>query len=151
MIALQIALVLAGAAALSAYAYLRLEGLGRRAWPPMVARGVAWAALGLLLVNVGCPRPPVARRAIVLLDGSLSMVAAGGHWSAAHAAALKLGDVRLFGDERAAGDSLPDRGRSLLAAALAAAGRGHSAAAAVPEWRCSLSAGDSARDRPASV
>ena len=113
--------VLVAAAALAVFTYARLERLGRRAIVPAGARAVAWAALGLLLLNVGCPRPPVARRPLVLLDGSLSMVAAGGRWDEARALARRLGDVHTFGDERPAGDSLPARGRSLLAPALTAA------------------------------
>jgi hypothetical protein len=57
----------------------------------------------------------------VLLDGSLSMVAAGGRWDEARALARRLGDVRTFGDERPADDSVPARGRSLLVPALTAA------------------------------
>lgn len=87
----------------------------------MIARFVAWAALGLLLINVSCPRSPDAGRPLVLLDGSLSMSAAGAHWDSALATARRLGDVRMFGDERDGGDSLPVRGRSLLRPALAAA------------------------------
>lgn len=113
--------VLAAAAALAAFTYLRLERTGGRVGVPLTARAVAWAALGLLLVNVGCPRPPIARRPLVLLDGSLSMAAAGGRWDEARALASRLGDVRIFGDDRVAADSLPNRGRSLLAPALAAA------------------------------
>lgn len=113
--------VLLAAATLAIFTYARLERLGRRAIVPATARTIAWAALGLLVLNVGCPRPPVARRPLVLLDASLSMVAAGGRWEDARAIARRLGDVRTFGDERAAGDSAPARGRSLLAPALTAA------------------------------
>ena len=113
--------VIVAAAALAAATYLGLERLGRRGIPPMVARAIAWAALGLLLVNVSCPRSPEAGRPLVLLDASLSMSAAGAQWDSALAAARGLGDVRYFGDERDAGDSLPIRGRSLLRPALAAA------------------------------
>src|SRR5688500_7441822 len=87
----------------------------------MAARAVAWAALALLLVNVSCPRSPEAGRPVVLLDASLSMTAAGAQWDSALAAARRAGDVRFFGDERDAGDSLPTRGRSLLRPGLAAA------------------------------
>lgn len=117
----RILLVVLAAVALSAGTYLGLERLGRRAWPAIVARTVAWAALGLLLLNVSCPRPPVARRPIVLLDGSLSMTAGGRDWNTSRRLADSLGEVRYFGDERPGRDSLPNRGRSLLAPALAAA------------------------------
>jgi hypothetical protein len=113
--------VLAAGVTLAALTYLRLERTSGRVMLPLTARAVAWAALGLLLLNVGCPRPPVARRPLVLLDGSLSMAAAGGRWGEVQAVAARLGDVRTFGDERPATDSLPTRGRSLLAPALAAA------------------------------
>ena len=118
---MRIFLVVLAAAALSAGTYLGLERLGRRAWPAIVARALAWAALGVLLLNVSCPRPPVVRRPIVLLDGSLSMTATGRAWTESRRLADSLGEVRTFGDERPGGDSLPNRGRSLLAPALAAA------------------------------
>ncbi len=76
-----IVLLLAGG--LAAFTYLRLERIGRRGWVPMVARAIAWAALGLLLLNLSCPvsRPP--GRPLVLLDASISMGAAGGRWAEA--------------------------------------------------------------------
>ncbi|HEX6644786.1 MAG TPA: hypothetical protein VF037_08910 [Gemmatimonadales bacterium] len=113
--------VIAAAAGLAAATYLGLERLGRRGLVPMAARAVAWAALGVLLLNASCPRPPEARRPLVLLDASLSMTAAGAHWDSARARALRTGDVRYFGNERDSGDSLPDRGQSLLRPALTAA------------------------------
>jgi hypothetical protein len=122
---MRVALVILLAIAASAATYLWLERLGRRGLVPLVCRTVAWAALGLLLVNVSCPVPTAVRRPIALLDASLSLGAAGGHWAEARAAAARLGEVRTFGDERGgvagAADSVPDRGRSLLAPALAAA------------------------------
>src|SRR5688572_24726078 len=87
----------------------------------MLTRAVAWAALALLLLNVSCPVAPAARQPLVLLDGSLSLSAAGGKWREASAAAAALGEVRRFGDERASLDSLPARGRSELGPALRAA------------------------------
>lgn len=117
----QLALAALLALVLAAGTYLGLERLGRRGVGPMLARAVAWTALGLLLLNVSCPVSPEARRPIALLDGSLSMSAAGGHWRDAAAAAAAIGDVRRFGDERAAADSLPVLGRSQLAPALRAA------------------------------
>jgi len=117
----RILLVVLAAVALSAGTYLGLERLGRRAWPAIVARAVAWAALGILLLNVSCPRPPITRRPIVLLDASVSMTAAGRDWSVSRRLADSLGEIRFFGDARPGSDSLPNRGRSLLAPALAAA------------------------------
>ncbi len=117
----RILLVVLAAVALSVGTYLGLERLGRRSWPAIVARALAWAALGLLLLNVSCPRPPVARRPIVLLDGSLSMTAAGRDWAVVRHMADSLGEVRYFGDARGSADTLPDRGRSRLGPALAAA------------------------------
>ncbi len=87
----------------------------------MVCRAIAWAALGLLILNVSCPAPGTVQRPLVLLDGSLSFGAAGGQWPLARDSALKLGEVRLFGDERSGGDTVPDRGRSRLGPALTAA------------------------------
>jgi hypothetical protein len=49
------------------------------------------------------------------------MGAAGGRWREALDSARRWGDVRTFGDEHPAGDSVPTRGRSLLGPALAAA------------------------------
>lgn len=114
-----IVLLLAGG--LAAFTYLRLERIGRRGWVPLACRAIAWAALGLLLLNLSCPvsRPP--GRPLVLLDASLSMSAAGGHWAEARDSAARWGEVRRFGDEHAAADTLPSRGRSLLAPALTAA------------------------------
>lgn len=117
----RILLVVLAAVALSAGTYLGLERLGRRALPAIMARAVAWTALGLLLINLSCPRPPVARRPIVLLDASLSMTAAGRDWPAIRRLADSLGEVRYFGDQRPGLDSLPDRGRSRLMPALSAA------------------------------
>ena len=116
-----IALVVAAAVALASFTYLGLERVGRRGIPALIARALAWAILGLLLVNVSCPRPAAIRRPVVLLDASLSFGAAGGQWDSARAVARSLGDVRRFGDERPIDDSAASRGRSLLAPALAAA------------------------------
>lgn len=118
--------VLVLALALTGFTYLWLERLDRKAWVPMVFRAVAWTALGLLLLDLSCPVPPSVARPLVLLDGSLSMAAAGGRWSEARDSALRLGEVRMFGDEQASRDTTPSRGRSLLGAGLlagSAAGR----------------------------
>jgi hypothetical protein len=87
----------------------------------MVCRGIAWAALGLLLLNVSCPVAGAPRRPLALLDASLSLTAAGGRWPEARDSAARWGEVRRFGDERGSDDTLPSRGRSLLGPALVAA------------------------------
>ena len=119
--AMTFALVLLAAVVLAAVAYTGLERLGRRAILPASLRAVAWASLGLLLLNPGCPVPPDQSRPLVLLDGSLSMRAAGARWEEALTAARGAGEVRLFGDPELRLDSMPSAGRSLLAPALAAA------------------------------
>ncbi len=119
---MSVVLVLGLAGFLSWFTYWRLERLGARAWPAALARAIAWAALGLLLLDLTCStRPGPAARPLVLLDGSLSMTAAGGRWSAARDSAIAWGEVRLFGDARAATDTLPQFGRSDLGPALRAA------------------------------
>ncbi|HEX9895142.1 MAG TPA: hypothetical protein VGA78_14520 [Gemmatimonadales bacterium] len=117
---MSIALISFIAVALAAASYLLLERLGSRAALPAGFRVIAWLSLGLLLVNPGCPVPPDQTRPLVLLDGSLSMTAAGGRWSDALAAARAAGEVRLFGDPDRALDSIPAAGRSHLGPALAA-------------------------------
>src|SRR5215207_4026085 len=116
-----VVLVAVAAFGLAAFTYLYLERLGGRAWVPLFCRGIGWTALGLLLVNVSCPVAGTPQRALTLLDASLSMGVAGGHWEEASDSARSWGDVRPFGDERASRDSTPTRGRSLLAPALLAA------------------------------
>lgn len=118
---MRVLLILVLASLLAIGTYLGLERLGRRALIPMLARAVAWAALGLLLVNVSCPRPPVPQEPLVLLDASLSMGVAGSDWDATRATAESLGEVRFIGDERPGTDSTPDRGRSRLAPAVMSA------------------------------
>jgi hypothetical protein len=121
MLILRTVLVALVAFGLAAFTYLRLERLGRRAWVPLVCRGIAWTALGLLLINVSRPVTGAPLRPLVLLDASLSMGAAGGRWAEARDSAARWGEVRHFGDERVTADSTPRRGRSLLAPALLAA------------------------------
>jgi hypothetical protein len=116
---LRAALVVLLGAGLAALTYLRLERAGRRGWIPMACRAIAWSALGLLLINIGCPAPGEPLRPLVLLDESLSLRAAGGRWAEARDSAVRWGDVRGFGDERP--DSAGGRGRSLLGPALTAA------------------------------
>jgi hypothetical protein len=106
---------------LAAFTYLRLERLGTRAWVAWLCRGIAWTALGLLLLNLSCPVRGAPLRPLVLLDASLSLGAPGGHWAEARDSALRWGEVRTFGDERRSRDTVPTRGRSLLAPALVAA------------------------------
>lgn len=113
--------VLVLATLLSVFTYLRLERLGARAWPAIAARSVAWAALGFLLLNLSCPRPPDRTRPLVLLDASLSMGQDSARWARARQLADSLGEVRFVGDERPAMDSMPDRGQSRLAPALTSA------------------------------
>ncbi len=135
------------AAAGAALTYLGLERLGgRRALVPMAARAVAWAALGLLLLNVSCPVSAAPRRPLVLLDASLSMTAAGGQWARARQVAESLGEVRRFGDERGGADTLPDRGRSQLAASLVAA-----SASDRPVWVVTDGEVEDAADIPADI
>jgi hypothetical protein len=109
------------AVGLAAFTYVRIERLGPRAWLPLVARAIAWSAIGLLILNISCPVAGRPERALVLLDGSLSMDAPGGSWAEARDSALRVGDVRVFGDESASSDTTPTRGRSLLRPALTAA------------------------------
>jgi hypothetical protein len=118
---LGVVLVVLIACGLTAFTYLGLERAGRRAWPAMVFRAIAWAALGLLLLDLSCAVHRPAGRPLVLLDASLSLSAPGGQWRAARDSALRWGEVRTFGDERVMTDTVPTRGRSLLAPALIAA------------------------------
>jgi hypothetical protein len=114
-------LVVLLASALAAFTYLRLERGGPRSWIPLACRAVAWTGLGLLLLNLSCPVRAAPLRPLVLLDASLSFGAPGGRWAEARDSALRWGEVRPFGDERARTDTVPDRGRSLLSPALLAA------------------------------
>jgi hypothetical protein len=110
------------AALLAWFTYWRLERVGQRAWLAAACRAVAWAALGLLILDLSCAvSPGVGPRPLVLLDGSLSMTAAGGRWREALDSARAWGEVRLFGDTHGVNDSLPTMGRSDLGPALAAA------------------------------
>jgi hypothetical protein len=109
------------AASLAFVTYLRLESRGERTWVPMLSRAVAWGALATLLANPSCPGPVDGRPPLVLLDASLSMLADSAHWRAASDTARLLGRVRWFGDARPWTDSVPGRGRSDLAPALASA------------------------------
>ena len=118
MMVVLVVLLAAGAAAL---VYLKWERLGVRAWLPLLCRAIAWIALGLLLVDVSCAVRAAPARPLVLLDASLSLSAAGARWREARDSAARWGEVRRFGDERLTSDTVPTRGRSLLAPALVAA------------------------------
>ncbi len=119
---MRLLLVLLLAATAAWFTYWRLEQLGARAWPAAVARAVAWAALGLLLLDLTCAsQGPASQRPLVLLDASLSMTAAGGRWQEALDSARARGEVRLFGDAAPIQDTLPRFGRSDLEPALRAA------------------------------
>jgi hypothetical protein len=90
-----------------------------RSWIPAGLRALGWAGLALLLVNASCPAASGPSRPIVLLDGSLSMGAAGARWSEALGLARGLGEVRVVGGRP--GDSIPTAGRSQMAPAVLAA------------------------------
>lgn len=108
------------AAAVAAFlSYRFFDAWTRRSWLPAALRALGWGSLALLLVNASCPAPPARSRPIVLLDGSLSLAAAGGRWSEALALARRLGDVRVIGG--APGDTVPTGGLSRLAPAIRAA------------------------------
>jgi hypothetical protein len=109
------------AASLAFVTYLWLEPRSGRIHVPLACRAVAWAGLGALLANPGCPGPADTRAPLVLLDGSLSMAATPARWRAALDTARALGRVRWFGDLRPWTDSTAERGRSQLGPALAAA------------------------------
>lgn len=114
-------LVALAAIGLAAFTYLGLERLGSRGLVPMACRAVAWAALGVLLVNTSCPGALVQEPPLVLLDASLSLGGAQGRWAEAKALADSLGEVRRFGARGAEADSGAVFGRSALAPALIAA------------------------------
>jgi hypothetical protein len=117
---LALILVLAGFA--SWMTYWRLERLGSRARWAALARGLAWAAMGLLLADLSWRTTGgTIIRPLVLMDQSLSMTAAGGHWTEARDSALAWGEVQPFGDRGPTIDSLPQWGRSDLGPALTAA------------------------------
>jgi hypothetical protein len=118
---LWVALIAVLAYSAAAFTYLRLERAGPRAWLAVICRGAAWTALGILLLNLSCQVRRPAGRPVVLLDASLSLSAAGGQWATARDSARHWGEIQTFGDERVRTDSVPTRGRSLLAPALIAA------------------------------
>lgn len=121
----RVALVLLAAVAAAVFTYGYLERLGRRAWPAIACRALAWAAIGLLVLDLSCALRPAAGRALrpplVLLDASLSLGAAGGRWREALDSARAWGEVRTFGGWGGTNDAGPTGGRSRLGPALEAA------------------------------
>lgn len=107
--------------AVGGVAYLWAERLGRKGAGLAFLRGSAGALLALLLLDLTCARVGPAARPLVLLDGSLSMVAAGGHGVAARDSAARWGEIRYFGADPTGSDSSPAFGRSPLRPALIAA------------------------------
>ena len=63
-----LALVILLAVALAGLTYLWLERVGTKAWPAIACRAVAWAALGVLLVNLTCALPASALKPMVLFE-----------------------------------------------------------------------------------
>jgi len=112
--------LLAAVAAVLSYRFF--EGEIKRPWEAATGRAIGWAALGILLVNLSCAGRTGVRRPLVLLDGSLSMQAAGAQWDSALSLARREGIPRLTG--AAPGDTMPTGGHSLLGPALAAASAG---------------------------
>ncbi|NOT07749.1 MAG: hypothetical protein HOP28_06010 [Gemmatimonadales bacterium] len=119
-------LILLLAAAAAVLSYRLLEGWGPKSWVPALCRAGGWGAISLLIVNASCPARAGSEPALVLLDGSLSMIAGGGkgeegrgRWTEALALARSLGEVRIVG--ALPGDTLPTGGRSRLATAIAGA------------------------------
>jgi hypothetical protein len=101
--------------------YVILERVGTRALVPMALRAIAWAGLGVLLFNIGCPSAGSPPPPIILVDGSLSMRADTAAFRRLLDSAASRGDVRFFGDARPASDQSP-RGRSLIGPALRGVG-----------------------------
>lgn len=94
ILALLVALV---AAALAAASYFVGGTPERTLWPAVAGRAMAWAALALLLLNVGCPAALTTESPLVLLDVSPSMIAAGGQADLARSTAVGAGEVVEFG------------------------------------------------------
>ncbi|MEZ4585657.1 MAG: hypothetical protein R2909_04560 [Gemmatimonadales bacterium] len=136
--------ILLGALGLAAASYVLLERLGRRAWLPTALRTIAYSVVGILLVNTSCQRAPELLRPLVLLDGSLSMAAAGGRWDEARTRAAQLGEVRVVGPLGT--DSSPSGGRSEVAPAVLAA-----AATGRPVWLVTDGEVDDAVELPPDV
>ena len=84
-------------------------------------RATAMALLILLILDLTCARSDAARRPLVLLDGSLSMIAAGGRGAEARDSAAAWGEVRRFGEDPVAPDTAAPFATSTLRPALIAA------------------------------
>lgn len=102
-------------------AYLYFEGLGAQGRLLAALRGTSGALLALLLLDLTCARSGAARRPLVLLDGSLSMTAAGGRGAEARDSAAAWGEVRRFGEDPVTADSAAPFATSTLRPALLAA------------------------------
>ena len=137
-------LILLFAIGLAGGVYLGLERLGRRGLVPMALRTVAVVALGILVADFSCARPPASLRPVVILDASLSMAAAGGKWTDARREAARLGDWRPIGGLTR--DSAPAGGRSLIAGAVTTA-----AATGRPVWLVTDGEVEDAADLPADI
>ncbi len=109
-----IILLAVGAAALT---YFGIERLGRKALLPFLCRSVAWAGLGILLVNLSCPVPGQDEPSVILLDGSLSMREDSAAYNHLADSLAGVGEILYFGDARPAGDPVV-RGRSRLRTTL---------------------------------
>ena len=114
---LLIPLLAMGVAALT---YFGIERLGPKAWLPFLCRSVAWAGLGILLVNLSCPVPGDPEPPVILLDGSLSMRSDTAAFTRLADSLATVGEVLYFGDGRPSTDTIT-RGRSNLGATLRAA------------------------------
>jgi len=93
-------LVVLVAAALAAASYLAGGRPERALWPAVAGRAVSWTALGLLLLNVGCPTTVREEQPLVLVDVSPSMDAPGGQGAEAGRMAAGLGEVLEFRGSR---------------------------------------------------
>lgn len=102
-------------------AYFWYERSGRAGATLALLRGTAGALLGLLILDLTCARVGAGGRPLVLLDGSLSMTAAGGRGAEARDFARQWGELRWFGADPTGPDSAPGFGRSALRGALIAA------------------------------
>lgn len=105
----------------SGAAYLYFEGLGTKGRGLAALRAAAGTLLVILIADLTCARPDRANETVVLVDGSLSMSAAGGQRAAALDSARTWGMVRFFGADPTGPDSAPAFGRSNLGPALRAA------------------------------
>jgi len=138
-------LVFLTAALLAVGTYVGVERFGRKAAVPIALRTATYTAVGLLIANVSCPRPPQATRPLALLDASLSMARVEGGWARARAEAARLGEVRLVG-AAVPSDSEPTGGRSSPAPDLIAA-----AAGGRPVWLVTDGEIDDAEDIPPDI